>query len=407
MSALAQAYRFYISSFSGFNREIWLLTLVTFVNRAGTMVVPFLSLYLTKDMGLTLEDVGWIMSCFGAGSVVGSWLGGKLTDKLGFYDVMVGALLTSACAFIALRYLHGFWPFAAGVFVLMVLSDAFRPAMFVAIRSYATPEQRTRAVTLIRLAINLGFSLGPAIGGFIIATWSYSGLFWVDALTCFAAAGILMLGLPRAQAQDDNSAARTTKNGSPYRDKPYLFFLLAVTLISIPFLQYFSTVPLFYSDRHGLSEEYIGILLGANGLIIFLLEMPLVKYCEERRYGLHAIMRFSVLLFALSFVVLNVFPTIAFLWVGMALMTVGEMLNFPFMNRFAFDRAERGATGSYMGLFTISWSVAHIIGHTLGLNLVDAFDYTATWWVFTGVLLGTIAMLYLLERMLKREATKG
>lgn len=404
MSALARAFRFYFQSFSGFSREIWLLTLVTFVNRAGTMVVPFMSLYLTKDMGLTLEEVGWIMSCFGAGSVVGSWLGGKLADKLGFYDVMVGALLTSGLAFLGLSWLRGFWAFGAGVFVLMVLSDAFRPALFVAIRSYAAPEQRTRAVTLIRLAINLGFSLGPAIGGFIIATWSYEGLFWVDALTCIAAAAILITGLPRAQAQNDNSAARTTRNGSPYRDGPFLFFLLSTVLICIPFLQYFSSIPLFYSEVHRMSEFAIGLLLGANGLLIFLIEMPLVKYCEDRRFGLHAILRFSVLLFAASFVVLNVFPTIAFLWVGMVLMTVGEMLNFPFMNRFAMDRADRGQPGAYMALFTISWSVAHIIGHTLGLNLIAWFGFTATWWVFTATLIASMGMLYALQRMVKRES---
>ena len=404
MSAFPRAFRFYIGSFSGFPREIWLLTLVTFVNRAGTMVVPFMSLYLTKDMGLTLEEVGWIMSCFGAGSVVGSWLGGKLTDKLGFYDVMVGALVTSALAFIALGHLRGLWPFGIGVFGLMVLSDAFRPAMFVAIRSYAAPEQRTRAVTLIRLAINLGFSLGPAIGGLIIATWSYGALFWVDALTCIAAACILLIGLTRKQAQHDNNAARTEANGSPYRDAPYLFFLLTVALISIAFLQYFSSIPLFYSGAHHLSEAYIGLLLGANGLIIFLIEMPLVKYCEDRRFSIHAIMRFSVLLIAASFAVLNLVPTVAFLWVGMALMTVGEMLNFPFMNRFAYDRADRGKPGAYMALFTISWSVAHIIGHTLGLNLIAWFDYTATWWVLTGILAAAVGMLYVLERMLRAEA---
>lgn len=404
MSALSRAFRFYLGSFSGFSREIWLLTLVTFVNRAGTMVVPFLSLYLTKDMGLSLEEVGWIMSCFGAGSVVGSWLGGKLADKLGFHDVLVGALLTSGIAFIGLGQLRGFWPFSIGVFVLLVLSDAFRPALFVAIRSYAAPEQRTRAVTLIRLAINLGFSLGPAMGGFIIATWNYSGLFWVDALTCIAAAAILITGLPRKQAQRDSSAARTDADGSPYRDKPYLFFLLTVTLISIAFLQYFSSVPLFYDEAHHLSEERIGLLLGANGLIIFLIEMPLVSYCEERRYGLHGILRFSVLLFAASFAILNMLPGVAVLWAGMALMTFGEMLNFPFMNRFAYDRAERGQPGAYMALFTISWSVAHIIGHTLGLNLIAWFGYTATWWAFTAILLASLAMLYALQRMVEREA---
>ncbi len=403
MQLIQRAFRGYVASFTGFSREVWLLTLVTFINRAGTMVVPFLSLYLTKDMGLTLGQVGWVMSSFGAGSVVGSWLGGKLSDKLGFYDVMIGALLTSGLAFIMLQFVHGFVPFCIAIFFLLVLSDAYRPAMFVAVRSYARPENRTRAVTLIRLAINLGFSLGPALGGAIIAWLGYSGLFWIDGLTCIGAMLIMLVGLPRKQAQKDNDAARSKAQGSPWSDRPYLFFLATVTLICIPFLQYFSTVPLFYSEVHHLSEEYIGLLLASNGFFIFLVEMPLVKFCEDKGYGLHTILRFSVVLFALSFLVLNLLPTITFLWVGMFFMTVGEMLNFPFMNRFAYDRADRGQPGSYMALFTISWSVAHIIGHTLGLNLVEHFGYVSTWYVFAVVLLLCLVMLYGLERMVKRE----
>lgn len=407
MQLFKRAFRGYIASFSGFSREVWLLTLVTFVNRAGTMVVPFMSLYLTKDMGLSLEQVGWVMSSFGAGSVVGSWLGGKLSDKLGFYDVMIGALFTSGLAFIALQFVQGFIPFCIAIFFLLVLSDAFRPAMFVAIRSYARPENRTRAVTLIRLAINLGFSLGPAIGGAIIAGWGYRALFWIDGLSCIAAMAIMQWGLARKQAKLDNAAAKTLANGSPWSDRPYLLFLLTVTLISIPFLQYFSTVPLFYSEVHRLSEASIGLLLASNGLLIFLVEMPLVKYCEDKGYGLHGILRFSVLLFVVSFVVLNVFPTVAFLWVGMFFMTVGEMLNFPFMNRFAYDRADRGQPGSYMALFTISWSVAHIIGHTLGLNLVEHSGYTFTWYFFAGVLMLSVLMLYGVERMVQNESATG
>ncbi len=368
------------------------------------MVVPFLSLYLTKDMGLTLEQVGWIMSCFGAGSVVGSWLGGRLADRMGFRTVMVGALVTSGLAFIGLQYVKGFVPFGAGVFVLMVLSDAFRPAMFVAIRAYARPDQRTRAVTLVRLAINLGFSLGPAVGGFIIAHGGFSGLFWVDAITCLGAALILWTGLPPVAISTSTTAANGLAHASPYRDRPYLFFLLIVTLISIPFLQYFSSVPLFYSQVHGLSEEYIGLILGSNGLLIFLTEMQLVRWCEERRIGLHTILKASVLLFAASFAVLNLVPTVAFLWVGMLFMTVGEMLCFPFTNRMANERADRGQPGAYMALYTISWSVAHIIGHSLGLNLIAVVGYVSTWWIFTAVLLVCVGMLFLLQRMLQREA---
>ncbi len=403
MSALDKAYRFYIGSFSGLSREVWLLAFITFVNRAGTMVVPFLSLYLTKDMRLTLEEVGWIMSSFGAGSVVGSWLGGKLADKLGFYDVMIGALLTSGLAFIVLQYVQGFWPFCIGIFVLLLLSDAFRPAMFVAIRAYAGPESRTRAVTLIRLAINLGFSMGPAVGGLIIAGFGYSGLFWVDGLTCLIAMAIMLFGLPRAQAKKDNEAARSIALRSPYRDGPFLFFLLTTVLICVPFLQYFSTVPLFYNEVHGLDEFNIGLLLGMNGALIFLIEMPLIKYSEDHGFDRMRILVVSVAFIALSFVMLNIFPHVVFLWIGMLFLTVGEMLNFPFMNRFAYDRAEQGSPGAYMALFTIAWSVAHIIGHTLGLNLIARFGYQATWVIFTGMLLLAMVMLVVLKRMVRRE----
>ncbi|MBK9420158.1 MAG: MFS transporter [Flavobacteriales bacterium] len=397
---MARAFRFYIGSFSGFRREVWILAAVTFVNRAGTMVVPFLSLYLTHSMGFTLPQVGWVMSCFGLGSVAGSWLGGKLSDRIGFYEVMVGALFTSGLAFFCLQIVQGFWPFCAGVFVLMLLSDGFRPALFVAIRGYSKPENRTRAVTLLRLAINLGFSLGPAIGGLIITHVSYAGLFWMDGSSCWAAAGLLLVALKPKRATDEEKAQAALAKGSPYRDRPYLFFLLTSILITIPFLQYFSTVPVFYSEVHGLNESAIGLLLGANGLLIFLLEMPLIKYCEIKGFSRFSILRFSVVVFALSFVVLNLFPVHAFLWVGIVLMTLGEMLNFPVMNRLALDRSDRGQPGAYMALFTISWSVAHIFGHTMGLNLIAHIGFTATWWFFTAMLLLGAGMLYFAEGLM-------
>ena len=404
MDPISRAYNYYIDSFRGFRREVWLLAAITFINRAGSMVIPFLSLYLTTSEGYSLEQVGWVMSCFGLGSVLGSWLGGKLTDLLGFYAVLVASLLSGGAAFVLLQYLHGLVPFCIGIFVLSLLMDASRPAIFVALRSYAKPENRTRAVTLIRLAINLGFSFGPAIGGFLIATAGYGGLFWVDGLTCIAAAALMLITLPVKAPVLDGAAVRTTPDRSPYTDGPYLLFLFSMVLISVPFLQYFSTVPLFYHEVHGLDEKHIGMLLGVNGLLIFLAEMPLITYCEAKAIDRFRIMRFSVVLIALSFVVLNVFPIIAFLWVGMALMTVGEMLNFPFMNRFAFDRSDHGPPGAYMALFTISWSVAHIFGHTLGLNLIARFGYTTTWWFFSALLVVAILLLSRTERSVKAEA---
>jgi predicted MFS family arabinose efflux permease len=131
--------------------------------------------------------------------------------------------------------------------------------------------------------------------------------------------------------------------------------------------------------------------------------MQLVRWCESRGMAVHTILRVSVLLLAASFAVMNLVPTVAFLWVGVLFMTVGEMLLFPFTNRMANERADRGQPGAYMALYTIAWSVAHIIGHSLGLNLIAWSGFANTWWLFTGVLVACVGMLYALERMMAQE----
>ena len=177
----------YQNSFRGLSTEIWWLALITFINRAGTMVLPFMSLYLKEDLNMSLAQVGLIMSSFGVGSLAGSWLGGKLTDKIGYYKVMFWSLLTTGFMFIWLQYITTFYGFAIGIFITMTIADTFRPAMFVSLKAYSDAENQTRSLTLIRLAINLGFSFGPFLGGIIIASLGYSGLFWVDGITCIGA----------------------------------------------------------------------------------------------------------------------------------------------------------------------------------------------------------------------------
>ena len=165
---LLQALTRYINNFRGFSREIWILTLITFINRAGTMVLPFLSKYLKEDLHFSYEQVGTVMMCFGLGSMLGSWLGGKLSDKIGFYKVMVFSLFSSGLLFFFIQHITTFHGLCIAMFCIMVIADMFRPAMFVSIATYAKPENRTRALTLVRLAVNLGFAAGPAMGGLII-----------------------------------------------------------------------------------------------------------------------------------------------------------------------------------------------------------------------------------------------
>ncbi len=395
-------FRSYVDSFSDLRREVWLLALITFINRAGTMVIPFLSLYLTKSRGFSLEEVGWILTFFGLGSVTGSWLGGKLVDTIGHYKTMAGSLLISSVLFVLLQFPTSFWGICSGIFLVMTAADIFRPAVFVAISAYSKPQNRTRSVTLIRLAINLGFSAGPAIGGIIIASSGYSGLFWVDGITCLFA-GILLLKLLHPKKAIENVREVNTNPQGVLKDFPYLIFIASMVLFGFIFLQYFSTMPLFYAQQHGLTELEIGLLLGLNGFLIFLLEMPLIKYLESKKVTaiFHVIV--GTILVGLSFLAVNLTGWVGILVIGMLLMTIGEMIAFPFSNSFALTRAEKGKQGSYMALYSIAFSLSHIFGHNSGMQLISSFGYLFTWNVM--IVLAAIAcgLLVYLGFILKKE----
>lgn len=385
----------YLNTFKGLSREVWWLALITLINRAGTMVIPFLSIYLTTDLHFTLDNVAWIMSAFGMGSIVGSWLGGKLTDIIGYHKVMTFSLFVSGLMFIAFQFLNTFTGICIGIFLLMSVADMFKPAMFVALNAYSKPENKTRSVTLIRLAINLGFSVGPAVGGLIITTMSYGGLFWIDGFSCMTAAIVLLKVLHPKKAKTFDEEINSNPK-SAYTDKSFLIFLLAMVIFGVIFLQLLSTIPYFYKDGLGLTEFEIGLLMALNGILIFAFEMPLISWLQSSKYTKSGLMLFGMLITALSFAFLLISPWIGIIIISMVFITLGEMIVFPFSNSFSLIRAKRGLKGQYMALYSISFSISHVFGHNLGFHMIDKYGFDKTWilMAFLG-LLGVILLMIL------------
>jgi len=401
---MRKIYTSYIKNFHGLSREIWLLSLVTFINRAGAMVIPFLSLYLVNAKGFTLPQVGWIMTSFGLGSLAGTWLGGKLTDTIGFYKVIVLSLFLGGIGFILLQFIETFYGFCLSIFGLIFVADAYRPAIFVAADSYSKPGNVTRSITLIRLAINLGFSIGPLIGGIIIATISYTSLFWIDGISCIiASAGLFLLLKPKKSKLDTSKEIIIKEGTSPYFNSLFMLFFIIMVANSTMFVQYFSVMPLYYEKAHFLTEDLIGWLFFINGAIIVVFEMPLINWLERKQTSKTMATFWGIVLLALSFIVLNLTSWSGILVIAMLLMTLGEMIGSPFSNALALEMAPKGRKGSYMGLYSMSFSISHIIGHNSGMNMVDKIGYDNTWYYnFAFLVLISILTLWLF-RLLKKS----
>ena len=379
----------YRNAYSGLSRSTWLLCLVMLVNRSGTMVIPFMTIYLTSPaMGYSLGQAGLVMGIFGLGAICGGFLGGRLTDKLGFHRVQLITLSGGGLLFMLLGQMHTYPLICVCTFLLSLVNEAFRPANSTAIAQYSKEENRTRSYSLNRLAINLGWAAGGAVGG-LLASINYHLLFWVDGATNLVAALLLhyFLSPGDGQAHRPGNERTGTPVISPYKDKLYLKFVGLTILFASCFFQLFTVLPVYYKRALHLPEYMIGLLMAFNGLIITLFEMVLVFKIEGRRAHLFFI-SVGVTLVSVSFLMLNILPlSLALAFLSMLFLTAGEIMSMPFMSSFWIARTTQVNRGQYAGLYTIAWSVAQVIGPSGGSQIAERLGFGTLWWIVGGTCL--------------------
>ncbi len=388
----------YKKAYTGLSKETWLLSLIMLINRSGTMVVPFMTLYLTTELGYSISQAGLVFGLFGAGAFSGAWLGGKLTDKIGFYPVQLFTLVVGGLLFFALGQMHTYPLICIFTFLLSFVNEAFRPANSTAIAFYSKEENRTRSYALNRLAINLGWAVGSSVGG-ILAHVNYELLFWVDGVTNISAALIMWLFLKPINyvpaVKKENTAIKTV---SPYADKQYLIFIILTVLFASCFFQLFTNLPVYFKKELHLSEPFIGLIMAANGIIIALIEMVLI-YKLEGRKNILVYITVGIFLIGISFLILTLpFYASAISIAMIVVITFGEMLSMPFMNSYWIKRTIPANRGQYAALYTMAWSLAQTIGPMVGAWIADYSGFQLLWWCVGGLLFITAILFSRLDK---------
>jgi predicted MFS family arabinose efflux permease len=392
----------YKNAYSGLSTSTWWLSLIMLVNRSGTMVLPFMSIYLTSPaMGYSIGQAGIVMGLFGLGAVAGGFFGGRITDKAGFYPVQVGTLIGGGILFIVLGQMKSYPLICLFSFLLSIVNESFRPANATAVAAYSNENNRTRSYALNRLAINLGWAVGGATGGYI-ASFKYELLFWVDGVTNIFAALLLLYFLPPSVNYVKPVKVEQTGNRSlsAYRDKYYLFFIILTALFATCFFQMFSTLTVYFKKDLHLSESYIGFLMAVNGLVITFIEMVLVFKLEGKRKNTFYIFC-GVLLCGAAYLMPNIFFITHVLAVVMILLiTFGEIFSMPFMNAFWIGRSASHNRGQYAGLYTMAWAMAQTCGPLFGSLIADQSGFPLLWWIIGSLCMLTAFGFYLLNRYL-------
>ncbi|HFK5507042.1 MFS transporter [Elizabethkingia anophelis] len=383
-----------------------MLSIVMLINRSGSMVLPFLGVYMTDQLEFSIKESGIVLSFYGVGSVIGSWLGGYFTDKFGEYRVQSTSLFLSAPLFLLIPIFTSVEGMALIILLQSIISETFRPANSVAITKYARPENLTRAFSLNRMAINLGFSIGPALGG-ILSSVSYELLFITNAVGAIIA-GIFYVRFFRKRHKiyqkkmKEKSMVKDIleKERSPYRDSPFLVYCLLCAIFSVCFFQFFNTIPIFYKEVAHLDQKSIGYILGYSGFIIVVLEMLVVNFADKY-LTIAKTLLYGILMCAAAYAMLAINHHISLIMLSISILSVGEILVLPFMSTITALRSGKTNQGAYMGLNGMTFSISFIITPLLGTSVASDLGFN-TLWIGSGVVLAlaAIAMYFVVNWLL-------
>lgn len=361
------------SDLGGLPRDSWLLALATLVNRAGTMVLPFLALHLTQNLHLSAGQAGAALAVYGAVSLVISPIAGRLADRVGHQRIISTSLLLGGLAMWGFPLLRTLPQVIAGMVVLSAVAESMRPPTLALVGDLAPPELRRQAYALNRLAINLGMSVGPAAGGFL-AAHSFSTLFWVDGATSIAA-GLILLAYP-LRPREHGEAPVPVRLGA-IADPRLRYVVLCALPVILVFFQHEGAMPVWMVRELGFSTRDFGLLFTVNTLLIVFLEVRLNGLTSHWRPARS--LSVGAALVAVGFGALAVCTHYWAIVATVVVWTFGEMILFPANAAYVSELAPRSRRGEYMGFYSMSFGLGFALGPWLGLATYESVGATGLW----------------------------
>lgn len=358
----------------GMPREVWVLFGGAFVNRLGTFVLPFITLYLTSR-GYSVPQAGLGLAGYGLGAIGAQVAGGLLADRIGRRNTIVLSMLGGAALTLSLVWVEGLWPIVSVVMLLGFFGELYRPASSALVADLVAPEARVAAFSVYRMTINIGFAFGLALGG-VLAGESYHLLFIGDAITSSLFAVIAIAALPHGtRTTKHEERDRVSAGRSIMADKGFLFVLGAVFVTAAIYMQNATTFALHVTDL-GYSTRVYGSLLAMNGVLVVLFELPISAWTQHRQRT-HMIALGAVLV-GLGFAELSFIKAVPGLLLMVVIWTLGEIIESPATSAFVADRAPAHARGRYQGALGMMYASAAVVGPLVGTSMYH-FSPTALW----------------------------
>jgi MFS family permease len=391
-----------------FPSKFWMVVLVAFIDRiGGTLLFPFFSLYITQKFGVSMTLAGIILGAFSAFGLVGSMVGGALTDRFGRRNLILFGLVFSALSTLSLGLVNTLAMLYPLVVVIGLLSNIAGPAHDAMIADLLPDNKRSEGFGILRVVANLAWIIGPTVGG-VVAARSFFMLFVIDSvLSCIVA--VLFYKLipetkPAAPAEKSHESVWQTVAGYRHvlRDLAFMAFLLASMLMLVVYQQMYNTLPVYLRDTNGFTPSAYGFFLTTSAITVVLFQFWVTRSIKNRPPFL--MMALGTVFYAIGFGMIGFISAYALFLLTSVVITIGEMILMPTSQALAANFAPVEMRGRYMAVFGLSWAIPSMIGPGAGGWILDNYNPNLLW--FGGGLLCLLSALSFLGLQLKLGTQK-
>ena len=387
-----------------FPNKFWVVVGASFIDRVGgTLLFPFFSLYITQRFNVGMAQAGIVLGTFSAFGLIGSMIGGALTDKFGRKNLILFGLIFSALSTLSLGLVNDFAVLIPLAVVIGLLSNIAGPAHQAMIADLLPEDKRQEGFGILRIVANMSWIIGPTIGGFI-ANRSYFMLFVLDAVISCIVAVIVFSFIPETKPETTEEPENMLKTFAGYgivlRDYAYLAFLVVSMIMGIVYQQMYNTLSVYLRDNHGIEPQGYGFLLTISGIIVILFQFKTTRVIKK--YPTFIMMALGTFFYMIGFGMFG-FVTVYWLFAAaIVVITIGEMVIMPTASALATNFAPEDMRGRYMAVFGLSWALPATVGPSAAGLILDNFNPNLLWYLGAGLCALSVLGFYVLHLRLGR-----
>jgi MFS family permease len=367
-----------------FPNTFWVLTLATFIDRMGVfMLFPFFSIYLMEHFTATFTEVGFLFMLMAIGNILGSLIGGAITDKIGRKKIMIFGLVMSGLGSILMGLVNSLEMFYILAALLGILGSIGHPARQAMIPDLLTPKQHSQGFAILRVAVNISATIGPILGG-LIAVQSYMALFILDAVSSVVTGVIVAFKIPETKrmisAEIESQSFGSTLKGyiSVMKDKIFMAYLLISTIMILIYMQMYSTLSVYLVAHQMFTPQMIGWLMSVNAAMVVSLQFLVTRVFSKM--ALLKVMAIGTLCYGIGFGLFGFVNSVFLIFIAMAIVTIGEMITLPTSQGVVAKFAPEDKRGRYMAVFSFSWTIPNLFGTLVAGNIMDKYNPNWVWY---------------------------